>query len=85
MSRTLDVMLDDALWADVEAGTEALVEEWLVSPGATVQAGQHLATVVLVKSSHEVTAPCAGVLEAIAVPPEATFARGVALATVREA
>lgn len=80
-----DVTLDDALWADVEAGTEALVEEWLVAPGAAVQAGQHLATVVLVKSSHEVTAPVSGVVEQIAVPAEATFARGVALAQLRGA
>jgi len=80
----VDVLMDDSLWADVEAGTEALVEEWLVAPGAVVQAGQHLATVVLVKSSHEVCAPVGGVLESISVPAEATFARGAPLAVLRE-
>ena len=28
-----DIVLDDAVWADVEEGTEALLQEWQVAAG----------------------------------------------------
>jgi pyruvate/2-oxoglutarate dehydrogenase complex dihydrolipoamide acyltransferase (E2) component len=79
-----EVKLADEAWQGVEAGTEALLNGWLVGEGERVAAGQALADVVLVKASLEVTAPAAGVIEKILVPKEATFARGQALAVLRE-
>jgi len=78
-----DITLIDEPWQDVEEGTEALVEEWLVKEGEAVVEGQILASVVLVKANFEVLAPAAGVIEKILVPAEATFARGAPLATLR--
>jgi pyruvate/2-oxoglutarate dehydrogenase complex dihydrolipoamide acyltransferase (E2) component len=78
----VEIILPDEAWEDVEAGTEALVEEWLVEEGAAVKAGQPVASVVVVKANHEVLAPADGMLERILVPAEATFARGQALAAI---
>ncbi|HEX7889740.1 MAG TPA: lipoyl domain-containing protein [Ramlibacter sp.] len=77
------IALDDALWKDVEPGTEALVDQWLVKEGERVTAGQPVVRVVLVKATLEVPAPAAGVIEKIHVPAEQTFARGASLATLR--
>lgn len=73
------------LWADAGDDTEALLEGWHVAAGAAVAAGQVLATAVIVKTTVELVAPAAGVLEAILVPAGETFARGVPLARLREA
>lgn len=80
----IKIVLADDVWADVETGTEALVEDWLVSEGASVKAGQPIANVVVVKSNHEVTAPTDGVVEKILVAAEDTFAPGTVLALLRE-
>lgn len=80
-----EVTLPKDAWQDVEPGTEALVEAWLVAEGATVVAGQHIASVVVVKTNFEVTAPVDGVIEKILVAAEETFAPGTPLAIVREA
>ncbi len=80
-----DVVLPDEVWEGVDAGTEALVDQWLVREGDRVAAGQALAKVVLVKTSLEITAPASGVIEQILVPAEQTVARGRPLATLREA
>lgn len=77
--------LSDELWSDADADTEALLEQWLVSAGDRVQAGQAVATAVIVKTNVEVLAPTDGVLAAILVPAGETFARGVALATLEAA
>ena len=77
-----DIVLAAEAWKDVEPGTEALVEEWLVEEGSSVSAGQVLATVVVVKTSHEVVAPADGVLEKILVPAEDTFPPGAVLAVL---
>jgi pyruvate/2-oxoglutarate dehydrogenase complex dihydrolipoamide acyltransferase (E2) component len=79
-----DVVLPDAFWEEVEPGTEALVDQWLVAEGDNVRAGQVLAKVVLVKTNLEVTAPADGVVDRILVAAEQTFAKGRALATLRE-
>ena len=78
-----DITLPDDVWADVEAGTEALLDEWLVAPGDRVEAGQVVANVVLVKATHEVLAPEAGVIESLEVAATANFARGAVLARLR--
>jgi pyruvate/2-oxoglutarate dehydrogenase complex dihydrolipoamide acyltransferase (E2) component len=80
---TLDVVVPPEFWHGVESGTEALVDAWLVEQGDAVTEGQPLANVVLVKASHEVVAPTAGVVERILVQAEQTFAQGQALAVVR--
>lgn len=79
----IEIIMAKEVWADVEPGTEALVEDWLVVEGATVKAGQALANVVVVKSSHEITAPADGVLEKILVAAEDTFAPGTVLALLK--
>lgn len=79
----IEIIMAKEVWADVEPGTEALVEDWLVAEGATVKAGQALVNVVVVKSSHEITAPADGVLEKILVAAEDTFAPGAVLALLK--
>jgi pyruvate/2-oxoglutarate dehydrogenase complex dihydrolipoamide acyltransferase (E2) component len=79
----MQVTLDNASWESAEAGTEALVERWLVAEGAQVKAGQPLAEVVLVKATHEVVAPADGVLAKILVPADGTFVQGTPLAEIQ--
>ena len=78
-----DVVLPGAAWKDVEPGTEALVDKWLVQQGERVKAGQTMAVVVLVKTSFDIVAPIDAVVEQILVPPEATFKPGQPLARLR--
>lgn len=80
-----DIVLADSVWQDVEPGTEALVDEWLIREGERVTAGQVIAKVVLVKTTLEITAPADGIIERILVPAEQTFPKGHALATMRQA
>lgn len=77
-----EVTLDAQAWQGVEESAEALVDKWLVQPGDTVQAGQALANVVLVKANLEVTAPAAGRVAQILVPAGSTFARGKPIAVL---
>lgn len=79
----IDVVLDPAAWQDVEAGTEALLDKWLVGEGAAVRAGQPIASVVLVKATLEVAAPADGTLAAILVQASDTFGPGQPLARVQ--
>ena len=80
---TIEIVLQNEAWADVEDGTEALVEEWLVKAGDAVLTGQPVASVVVVKTSYEVLAPATGVVGAILVDAEETFAQGKALGTIQ--
>lgn len=80
----LEIMVDDAVWTDVEEGTEALLQEWLVNEGDTVEAGQALAVAELVKTTHEVMAPRAGKIAAIQVAAQETFGRGRVLALLED-
>ncbi len=79
-----EVVLDPGLWESLEAGVEALLEEWLVAEGDHVQHGQVLARAVLVKATIELPAPASGVLEEILVAVGQTFARGAVLARLIE-
>lgn len=76
----IDVVLDSAAWQDVDAGTEALLDKWLVSAGERVRAGQPLASVVLVKATLEVAAPADGTLAEVLVAASDTFGPGQVLA-----
>jgi len=73
---TTVVTLDDTIWEDVEAGMEAMLDEWHVSQGDAVTEGQCLATVMLVKSSHELIAPSSGVVSKLYLAEEAYFTQG---------
>ncbi|MBI3533074.1 MAG: biotin attachment protein [Burkholderiales bacterium] len=77
-----EVTLQDQAWEGVDAAVEALVDKWLVQAGDTVQAGQPLANVVLVKSNLEIAAPTAGRVAQILVPAGSTFARGKPIAVL---
>jgi pyruvate/2-oxoglutarate dehydrogenase complex dihydrolipoamide acyltransferase (E2) component len=78
------IVLDERSWKGIEPDTEAIVEKWLVCEGDAVEAGQAVASVMLVKASLDVAAPARGVIEKILVAEEGTFARGQPLATLRE-
>jgi pyruvate/2-oxoglutarate dehydrogenase complex dihydrolipoamide acyltransferase (E2) component len=80
----IEVTLPDDVWKDVDPGTEALVERWLVSEGDTVRAGQPIAEVVIVKAHQEIVAPADGRIEKIQVKAEETFGKGRSLALLRE-
>lgn len=75
----IEVTLMDSAWADIEEGTEALVDEWMVAPGDQVKEGQTLGVVELVKTSHEIAAPNPGVVKEIKVAKQETFGRGQTL------
>ncbi len=80
----VEVTLPDSAWEGVDAGIEALLDQWLVAPGDAVQAGQPLARVVLVKATLEVAAPAAGRVQQQLVAAGETFARGKPIATLQE-
>jgi biotin carboxyl carrier protein len=79
----IEVGLTAEAWKDVQPGTEALVDKWLVHEGDPVKAGQTLAVVVLVKSSFDIVAPTDAVVERILVPQESTFKPGQPLVRLR--
>jgi len=80
----IPIRLQDDAWREVEEGTEALVERWLVGEGEAVDSGQPVADVVLAKTDFELLAPAAGRIEKILIHEEETFARGVDLALLNE-
>lgn len=80
----LAVTLPASHWEGVDDSVQALVDGWLVETGARVAAGQPLVRIVLVKTSVDVAAPAAGTVESVLVPAGETFARGQALAMLRE-
>ena len=80
----IEITLGADAWKDVEPGVEALVDKWLVGEGDSVRAGQAIANVVLVKSNQEIVSPADGRIESIVVPANETFARGRAIALLKE-
>lgn len=74
-ARTVELRLAPEHWQGVDAGVQALLDRWLVTEGTAVNAGQTLAQAVLVKSTLDIVAPVAGVLERVLVPAGANFAR----------
>lgn len=79
-----NIYLADEAWEEVEEGTEALVDQWLVAEGDQVSVGQIVAEVVLVKTTHEIAAPTAGVIRKICVDEQATFNSSAHLAELEE-
>jgi pyruvate/2-oxoglutarate dehydrogenase complex dihydrolipoamide acyltransferase (E2) component len=82
---SIAVTLEAKAWEGVDSSAQALVDSWLVQEGARVEAGQPLARIVLVKSTLDVVAPTAGVVERILVPAGENFAQGQPLASMRAA
>jgi pyruvate/2-oxoglutarate dehydrogenase complex dihydrolipoamide acyltransferase (E2) component len=80
----IEITLAAEVWKDLDPGTEALMDKWLVSEGDTVRAGQPIANVVLVKTNQEIVAPADGRIEKILVRSEETFAQGKAIALLKE-
>lgn len=77
-----EIQLQEEAWADVEEGTEALLDEWHVAAGDSVTAGQALATVIVAKTKYEVIAPAAGTVGELKFAAQDNFARGQAITTV---
>ena len=80
----IEITLAADAWTDIDPGTEALVDKWLVGEGDTVRAGQPIANVVLVKTNQEIVAPADGRIEKILVRSEETFAKGKPIALLKE-
>jgi pyruvate/2-oxoglutarate dehydrogenase complex dihydrolipoamide acyltransferase (E2) component len=79
------IVLPEAAWKDVEPGTEALVDKWLVNEGEFVRRGQPIANVVIVKANQEIVAPADGRIEKILIKAEETFGERQPIAHLREA
>lgn len=75
-----DIVVDPQRWEALEAGDTALVDQWLVSGGDHVAAGQVVARALLVHESLDVVAPHAGIVEDILVPAGERFGPGHVLA-----
>jgi len=74
------IYLQDEAWEDIEEGTEALLDEWHVKEGDRVEAGQLVASVMVVKTSFDVLAPAAGTIGKLLVAAQDNFTREQALA-----
>jgi pyruvate/2-oxoglutarate dehydrogenase complex dihydrolipoamide acyltransferase (E2) component len=81
----IEITLAANAWKDIDPGTEALLDKWLVREGDTVRAGQPIANVVIIKASQEIVAPAAGRIEKILVKSEETFTQGKPIALLKEA
>lgn len=75
-----EIHLQDEAWEDIDEGTEALLDEWHVKEGDLVEAGQLVASVMVIKTSFEVLAPAAGSIGKLLVAAQDNFTRGQALA-----
>lgn len=79
------IRLPEEAWEDVEDDVDGLLEEWLVEEGAVVEAGQALASGIVLKTSYEVLAPATGTLDSIAIPAGETFSRETDLGWIEPA
>jgi pyruvate/2-oxoglutarate dehydrogenase complex dihydrolipoamide acyltransferase (E2) component len=75
-----NVIFDPERWESVEAGSEAVIDRWLVTEGDYVLAEQPLALATLVHQDVTVEAPRDGVLEQIVLAAGERFGRGTVLA-----
>lgn len=72
-----------ATWEDVDDGIEGLLEEWYVAVGDVVEAGQAIASLMIVKASLDLEAPLAGTVVNIIVAKGETFGRDTELARIQ--
>jgi len=80
----IEITLAADAWKDVDPGTEALLDKWLVGEGDAVRAGEPIANVVLIKANQEIVATVDGRIERILVRAEETFAQGKPIALLKE-
>jgi pyruvate/2-oxoglutarate dehydrogenase complex dihydrolipoamide acyltransferase (E2) component len=80
----IGITLGTEAWRDIDPATQALVDKWLVAEGDTVQAGQSIANVVIVKAAQDIVAPARCVVAKILVPSGDTFAQGQPVAMLKE-
>lgn len=72
-----------AVWpADAEDVDEAVVANWFVREGATVEEGEPLCEIQIEKVSVDVPAPTSGTLSEIQLRENDEFTRGDTLATI---
>jgi pyruvate/2-oxoglutarate dehydrogenase complex dihydrolipoamide acyltransferase (E2) component len=83
VQRVIEIRVPDEAWADVEAGTKALLDEWLVAVGEAVAEGQVIGMAMVVKATIELVAPVAGVIESLDVAATKNFGKGAVLARLR--
>jgi pyruvate dehydrogenase E2 component (dihydrolipoamide acetyltransferase) len=76
------VRLPEEAWEDVDEGVDGLLEEWLAAEGDSVEAGQPIASAIVLKTSHEVLASGSGTLESILVAAGETFGPDQDLAVI---
>jgi biotin carboxyl carrier protein len=76
----VEIVVDPQRWESMEAGDTALIDQWLVSGGEHVAAGQVLARALLVHEQVDVVAPHAGIVEDILVAAGEPFGPGHVLA-----
>lgn len=76
-----NVITENDIWEDLEQGTEALLDEWLVEDGAEVEIGQPIALIVIVKANHEIKAPKTGKIKII-VASQDSFTKDQPLAEI---
>ena len=74
----IEITLAADAWKDIDPGTEALLDKWLVGEGDTVRAGQPIANVVIVKTNQEIVAPADGRIEKILVQSRGNLRAGQA-------
>jgi biotin carboxyl carrier protein len=79
----IEISIPDQAWDDVDAGTEGLLDEWLVAVGDDVKVGQILGCAMVVKTAFELVAPADGVVASLDVAPTQNFAKGTVLARLR--
>jgi pyruvate/2-oxoglutarate dehydrogenase complex dihydrolipoamide acyltransferase (E2) component len=79
----IEIKLPDEAWADVEEGTEALLDEWLVAVGDAVHEGQIIGTAMVVKAAIELVTPVSGVIESLEVAAAQNFGKDAVLARLR--
>lgn len=80
----MNIQLQEEAWEDLEADAEALLDEWHVKEGDSVEEGQLVASVMVAKSSFEVLAPANGVISKLLVDAQDNFTRDQPLALLEE-
>ncbi len=78
----MEIRLQSEAWDDVEEGTEALLDSWLVKEGDEVTVGQVIASVMVAKTSCDLVSPIAGRVTKLAVNEQDSFGPNAVLAEI---
>jgi pyruvate/2-oxoglutarate dehydrogenase complex dihydrolipoamide acyltransferase (E2) component len=85
VSAATGVRAPEEVWEDTDEDVEGLLDDWHVAEGDAVEAGQAIASLMIVKTSFELEAPVAGTVARILVEKGATFGRDDELAQIEPA